>query len=203
MIIFRLVRILLYLPYRLLFWLKATGREHIPKTGAVILSSTHIHVFDPISHALIQRRIFRSMAKAELFQNRLFGAVIRSIGGFPIRRGHRDKAAMGEALNVLTDRQEMLLIFPEGTRSRKTRLPLEFKPGVTMLAHQTGAPIVPAVIYAKHGYRPFSRIRIAYGKPVTASELGIVTGDSAELRAAAAELRRLSEDLLSEVSRHG
>lgn len=197
MIFFRIVRFLLFLPYRMVFWLKAKGRENIPKTGAVILASTHIHVFDPLTHAIVQRRIFHSMAKAEIFKNRFFGAFVRSVGGFPVRRGHSDKAAVGEAAKILTEKQHMLLIFPEGTRSRETMLPLEFKPGAALLAFQTGAPIVPAVIYAKRGYRLFARIKIVYGAPLTASELGIVTGDSAELRAAAAELRRISEALLA------
>lgn len=203
MIVFRIVRALLFLPYRLLFWIKATGREHIPKTGAAILSSTHVHLFDPITHAFAQRRLFRSMAKVEIFKNRFFGAVVRSLGGFPIRRGHSDKAAMGEAIKVLTDQQDMLLVFPEGTRSRKTFLPLEFKPGLILLAHQTGAPIVPAVIYAKHGYRPFSRIKVTYGKSITTAELGVGSGSSVELRAAAAQLRRISEEMLARERNYG
>jgi 1-acyl-sn-glycerol-3-phosphate acyltransferase len=196
MILFIIARFLLFVPYRLIFWVRVKGRENLPKRGAVIVSSSHIHLLDPITHAAVQSRPFYSMAKEELFRNRFFAGLLKLVGAFPVRRGHRDKAAIENALSLL-DNGKMIVLYPEGTRSKTGQLQ-EYKPGVTLMAHHADVPIVPAVIIAKHGYIPFCGIKVIYGKPVTTKELGIKTGGSKELRDAAAALRDISVQMLAE-----
>ena len=195
MILFIIARLLFFIPYRLIFWVRVKGRENLPKRGAVIVSSTHLHLLDPVTHAAAQGRPFYSMAKEELFRNKFFSVLIRLVGAFPVRRGHRDKTAIENALELLNN-GKMLVLYPEGTRS-KSGEPQEFKPGVTLMAHYANVPIVPAVIIARHGYIPFCGVKVVYGKPVTTKDLGIKNGDSRELRKAAAALRDIAVDMLA------
>jgi 1-acyl-sn-glycerol-3-phosphate acyltransferase len=64
----------------------------------------------------------------------------------------------------------VLILFPEGTRSRTGNLG-KGKPGVGLLARRAGVPIVPAHIENSRGFLklPFSRRRliIKYGSPLS------------------------------------
>src|SRR5205809_555071 len=54
---------------RLLFRLRATGLEHLPKTGGYVLAANHTSNFDPwaLGIPLFPRRWLRFMAKSELY----------------------------------------------------------------------------------------------------------------------------------------
>jgi len=96
---------------------EVTGRDHVPRTGGVILVSNHLNNVDPpILSASLPRRI-AFMAKEELYYARnASGFLARTFGAFPVRRGELDRRALKEALKVL--RQGLILgLFPEGTRS--------------------------------------------------------------------------------------
>jgi len=154
----------------LLFWLKRIGREHIPPTGGVILAPNHRSFLDPWVVGICLRRPAYFVAKSELFENRLLGWFLNSLGAFPIRRGESDAEAM-ETARRLVERGEALLIFPEGTRIRRGSLG-DPKRGVGRLALETGAPVVPVAVMgterARRGFviRP-CKVRVRCGRPLT------------------------------------
>jgi 1-acyl-sn-glycerol-3-phosphate acyltransferase len=84
------------------------------------------------------------MAKKEMLDLPLFGLAFRAWGAFPVRRGEFDLAAIRAAVDVL-QRGEVLLMFPEGTRSRTGGLG-RGHPGTATIALHTGAPILPVAI---------------------------------------------------------
>jgi len=84
------------------------------------------------------------LAKQELFQNRLLGALISSYNSIPVQRGAQARSALRGAEEVL-GRGGAVLIFPEGTRSKIGRL-LPPRPGVARLAAVARAPVLPAHI---------------------------------------------------------
>lgn len=59
---------------------------------------------------------------------------------------------------------EMLMIFPEGTRNGFDK-GVKIKKGAAVLALSTNSVIVPVGI--KGNYKPFTKIRIRIGKPMT------------------------------------
>ena len=196
MILFKVLRVILFPAAKLFFFLKQQGRDNIPETGSVIIASNHLHLFDPILHAFCTGRVYRTMAKAELFRFKPFGALLRSLGGFPVQRGRADKGAVGTAEQILAD-GNALLIFPEGTRSKTGEMGM-FKAGAAALCAHSGAPIVPAAIVAPKGVGLFRPVKIVYGKPLSRQELGLHKADSTSLRSAIKrveeEVRRLLED---------
>jgi 1-acyl-sn-glycerol-3-phosphate acyltransferase len=105
------------------------------------------------------------MTKEELLRIPLVGPFFRSGGAFPVRRGEPDRRAMRLALDFL-ERGEVVLMFPEGTRSTDGRLqPVE--PGAAMLALRAGAPVVPIAIIGGHRAMPRGA-RFPRRVPVTA-----------------------------------
>jgi len=150
---------LLFLPF-FLIWFRQDriGREHIPKTGPVIIAANHRSFLDPFVIAACTRRPFYFVAKKELFlKNRLQTWFLNSLGAFPIDRGTGDEASMATARRIL-ERGDGVMIFPEGTRVRPGPLGHPRR-GVGRLALETGAVVVPAAVIGSAEVRRGWRIR--------------------------------------------
>lgn len=141
---YRLWRGLFALCFWLLFRLRVEGREHEPATGPVLAICNHVSAADPFIAGVALRRSARYMAKVELFENPVLGALLRSVGSFPIRRGQPDRQSIRTALGALAH-GEVLVMFPEGTRSSDGRL-MAAEPGAALLALRAGAPVLPMAV---------------------------------------------------------
>ena len=163
------LKIVLYPFYRLLFWYSVTGRENIPKTGGVIFSSNHISYLDPVLWIIVIRRRIRFMAKQELFKHPLLGWFLRRMDVFGVERGSGDMAAVKTAIRVVRN-GEILGLYPEGTRSKDGK-PGRAKTGVALIAKAAKCDVVPAAVICRGKLRPFKRIRLVVGKPVSYQEI--------------------------------
>jgi glycerol-3-phosphate dehydrogenase (NAD(P)+) len=134
------------------------GREHIPADGPVILASNHRSFFDPFVIGTMTRRPVYYVAKQELFMyNRLLSWVLNALGAFPVTRGAGDQETI-ETAKVILGRGEIVLMFPEGTRTRPGPLGKPRR-GVGRLALETGAPVVPIAIIGTEDIRRGWRFR--------------------------------------------
>ncbi len=173
----------------------------IPDGEACIVCSNHLSYLDPVFLNTTQSRLLHFMAKKELFKNKLFGALITKLGAFPVNRGSDGGKAIGTAEKLIND-GECIGIFIEGTRSKTGKLGRGHM-GAMLIAQATGAPVVPCCITGKKIFvKPFRKTKITYGEPLTCEQLGLKTGDSKELRAAAAivmeKIGELREEHLAE-----
>ena len=155
--------------YGVLYPARVDGLENIPAEGAFILCCNHIAARDPFYLAIREkRRYFHFMAKAELFEHKVVGAVLRGLDAFPVDRGHSDLNAVRTSMALLKDGHG-LGIFPQGTRSRdNTRTPM--LGGVSLIALRAKAPVIPC--YIGGPYRVFRRTPVRFGAPVDLSDLG-------------------------------
>src|SRR5215207_4349057 len=119
--------------------------DAIPREGPIILAANHASNLDPvIMSALVLPKVgrrFQFLGKKELFAWPVVGWIARNGGVHPVDRGAADVEAFRLAERIL-EQGHILLIFPEGTRSRDGRLQ-QARDGLAMLAMRTGAPIVP------------------------------------------------------------
>ena len=120
---------------------KIIGKENIPKEGAAILVSNHIHVCDSVSIVCNIRRMMYVMAKEELFNTKFKNWFMRDMGTFPVSRGNGDRGALDIAGKHLQD-GDLLLLFPEGTRNGLEK-GIKFKKGAAFIALQNKVPIIP------------------------------------------------------------
>ena len=155
---------------KLLYRIKVVGLENLPNEGGYILAANHRCLLDPIFIAAeLNHRVY-FMAKKELFWFP-FGALLRALGAFPVKRGEGDHSAVEKADNIIKEKK-ILGIFPEGTRS-KTGQPLRPKSGIAVIAKDTSADILPVGIHFEGRLRLGAEVTISYGKLIKFEELNL------------------------------
>lgn len=163
---YRFAWLFFYIILKVFNRLEITGRENVPLSGQLIVACNHVSVLDPIVVGVSMPRPIRFMAKKELFEHPILKGPIRALGAFPVDRGKNDIQAVKWAFRVLAN-QEVLGIFPEGTRRKEG--PISFRPGTAGIALRARCKILPvALVGTDHilGGSPFSKLRLAIGTPI-------------------------------------
>ena len=168
-IVYWLVRAVLQPFFLIYFRMSRIGREHIPAEGPVIIASNHRSFLDPFVIATMARRPMYYVAKKEIFVWRWEAWLLNALGAFPVDRGGGD-AEMIKTAEAILGRGDIVLMFPEGTRTRPGALGKP-KRGVGRLALETGAPVVPVAVIGTEAvrrgwrFRPH-KVRIRAGRPL-------------------------------------
>ncbi|MEU8352360.1 lysophospholipid acyltransferase family protein [Streptomyces sp. NPDC048845] len=185
---------------RLLFRPRIEGLEHVPEEGAAIVAGNHLSFSDHfLMPAILPRRI-TFLAKQEYFtgpglKGRLTAAFFRAVGQIPVDRSNREAggAAIAEGLKVLA-RDELLGIYPEGTRSHDGRL-YKGRVGVAVMALRAEVPVVPCAMVGTFEIQPPGRrlprpgrVTIRFGEPLDFSRYAGMDGERAVLRAVTDEI---------------
>ena len=165
-----LVRGIVTLPTLVPYRTRAIGVGNVPKSGPVLLAPNHFSQMDHFFTGLYLRRQVRFMAKSQLFGPRVLTYIYKHGGVFPVRRGHHDEEAFKTAFTIL-EREEMLLVYAEGGRSRSGKLG-EVKPGIGRIALESGVPVVPVAIHGSATVRRWKRLRfpkvtVQFGEPLS------------------------------------
>jgi 1-acyl-sn-glycerol-3-phosphate acyltransferase len=139
------------------FRMQRIGREHLPRTGPLLLASNHRSFLDPFVIGMCARRPVYYFAKRELFEKRWQAWILNALGAFPVDRGTGDRDAMDTARAILA-RGDCVVVFPEGTRVRRGPLGSP-KRGIGRLALESGAPVAPVAVIGTEDVRRGWRIR--------------------------------------------
>jgi 1-acyl-sn-glycerol-3-phosphate acyltransferase len=155
------------------------GEAHVPRRGAAILAMNHVGYLDFAiagTALLSSKRLVRFMAKREIFDHPVAGPLMRGMKHISVDRKNGGPSFV-EALKALQN-GEIVGVFPEATISQSFELK-EMKTGVVRLAMESGAPILPTIIWGsqriwtKGQPRNFSRsnvpIIVAVGEPLIIS----------------------------------
>ena len=155
------LRFIIRVIYRLLFNVKITGLENIPDDDGSILAPNHISWLDPVLVVGFCPKPLKMMAKAELFNNKLYAWFFNLIGAFPIHRGDADITAIKTCLRYLKN-NETILMFPHGTRIHQGE-DIPIKEGAVLIALKAKKNIIPAYISGDYKFR--KNVTLTIGKP--------------------------------------
>lgn len=187
------------------FGFRCFGRSRMPVTGAVLVCANHQSFFDPVLVGMTFDRRLNYLARKTLFDTPFLRGLIEFLDAIPLDREGLGMQGLKECLRRLRQ-GEVVLIFPEGTRTRTGSLgPLQ--PGFTMLARRGEVSILPVGIdgafqaWPRHARFPRpSRIRVCVG-PALSPDV-IARYDDAQLLAEV-ERRMRSCLLAARQSREG
>lgn len=152
--------------------LKYKGIQNIPDKGPLIVVANHVSIWDPLVVAFVLNRPVHFMAKAELFNNRFLGKLLKELNAFPVKRGSADRTAIKQALYIL-EKGDVLGIFPEGTRNRNGEKVEKSQMGAAMIALKTGAPVLPVACVGTNCTVPFgwfTPLEVRVGEPLYLEE---------------------------------
>lgn len=159
--------------FGLLYGVRVSNLERLPRNGAVLICSNHRSNLDPPLIGSHLNREVSYFAKAELFKGWIMGPFLRKLNAFPVKRGQMDKSAMSTCLKVLQS-EGALVFFPEGTRAPADGY-LAPKFGVGWVLYKTKATVVPIYLHGTGGAKTFSgkrpNLELIVGKPIPASEI--------------------------------
>jgi 1-acyl-sn-glycerol-3-phosphate acyltransferase len=128
------------------------GAHLIPPRGPVILASNHTSYLDPLALAYLadrRHRRVRFLTKAELFDKKPLGWLLRQIHQIPVVRNSPTAAGSLEFAVAALGHGECVAIFPEGTISLDLE-PMPGKSGTARLAAQAGVPVTPVGLWGAH-----------------------------------------------------
>jgi 1-acyl-sn-glycerol-3-phosphate acyltransferase len=124
----------------------------VPKQGPLIIYCNHVNILEiPIVYTHLQPRIVHGMMLAERWKIPILRWMLDVTDTIPIHRGEADLLAIRQGLKALK-KGEMIVILPEGTRSRDGKLQ-PAHPGVVLLALHSHAPLIPVAYYGAECYK--------------------------------------------------
>jgi 1-acyl-sn-glycerol-3-phosphate acyltransferase len=168
--VYTFVKVVSYPYCRFVFRLRAHGADNVPSSGPAILAPNHFSAMDHWFVGILLSRRVRFMAKSQLFKGPVLQFILAHAGAFPVRRGYRDDEAITTALSLL-DGGSLLVMYPEGGRSRAGVIGSSARRGVGRLALETGVPVIPVAIRGSERARNWRRLQfpavsVRYGSPM-------------------------------------
>jgi 1-acyl-sn-glycerol-3-phosphate acyltransferase len=167
------------------------GAELMPREGPLLVAANHASFIDPAFAGAFSPRLLHYIARSSL-GNRLGRALLHSMGTRFVDREGSARAGVETGLGILAARG-VLLLFPEGTRTRDGAIG-PFKRGVELMCKLSGAPVMPLGI--RGAYRALPRgaifprphkLELCWGAPIPAAEI-LAPGGLERLRRTVAEL---------------
>jgi 1-acyl-sn-glycerol-3-phosphate acyltransferase len=158
------------------FRIRVFNRQCVPHTGGVLIVSNHQSHLDPILVGLSCDRRLNFVARQTLFGFAPFRWLINSLDAIPLDREGIGLGGLKESLRRLKS-GEMLLIFPEGTRTRDGEVG-QLKPGFLALARRANVPLLPVAIDGsydawpkRHQFPGLAVIHIRFAQPLSPEEM--------------------------------
>ena len=147
------LKILLFIPLKLMCWGKLINKEKLPKKGEKsIIVCNHQSGWDIVILFTCLPFKVRFIGKQELASNKFKKWFFQSIGVIFVERNQVSLDSMKQILRALRN-NESICIFPEGKRNKTEEPLLEFKDGAEFIALKTKTPILITAIERK--MRPF------------------------------------------------
>jgi len=186
------------------------GRENLPAGESFVMvcnHSSHLDALCLLSSLPLGRvhRAFPAAAADYFFASPLRGALsVIVFNGLPFDRGHHGGASLDMCRELLAGPDNVLIMFPEGTRSGSGTIG-RFRSGVARLVAGTSTPVVPCHLSGAYEAWPKGQVaprpgllRLHIGRPrvfpdVSPADPVAVASISAQLRADVAALKRGQE----------
>lgn len=171
-----------------LFRVKYENTEVLNEFDKCLICPNHSRVFDPIFLFPKIENMY-SMAKSDLFKNKIMSNFLTYHNVFPIDRDRVDIAGVKKAIKLLKNNGKIkLLIFPEGRVLKDKKERGNIKDGAIYIATMMEVPIIPVYITARPNF--FSKVIVKFGNPIMTSKQNLKDKE---------RMKNESKELLTEI----
>jgi 1-acyl-sn-glycerol-3-phosphate acyltransferase len=153
-----IIRWLIRRIFNLIARVDVRGYEHLPKDSSFVIATNHLGFVDvPIAFYALDRWDMFILIAEKWGEVPLFRWVGKYFNFIFIDRFNPDIKALRRVISLMEE-NNILIIAPEGTRSRTGAL-IEAKPGVSYLATKLKRPIVPVAITGTEDKNLFGNLK--------------------------------------------
>ena len=147
---YRLLRVVAVPLFRLLFHLRATGRERIPRAGTYVVIGNHLGWMDAVMLSIffpIEPRLHFLADPTGMMRQPLLWALVRATGGLvPVARARHGDRTLFKYVDRCLELGGAIALFPEADFGPKEGDVLPFKKGFAHFAVDAGVPVVPIAL---------------------------------------------------------
>ena len=190
-----LMRFLAWLVINIVYRIRPSGLENIPKEGAAIVVSNHVSFMDPIILGGSVARPMRFVMYFKIFQMPFLSFIFRNAKAIPIASRQEDEELMEAAFEQVDAELaagHVVCIFPEGGLTDDGNIQ-KFKPGIEKIIARRAVPVIPVALGRLWGSwfsrrrggglrkipgRLFARVPVIVGKAVPPAD---ATAENLEL----------------------
>jgi len=190
-----LMRFLAWLVINIVYRIRPTGLENIPKEGPAVVVCNHVSFMDPIILGGSVMRPMRFVMYYKIFRMPFLSFIFRNAKAIPIASKLEDEDLMNAAFEKVDAELaagNIVCIFPEGGLTTDGEIQ-RFKPGIEKIIARRPVPVIPAALGRLWGSwfsrqksggirkipgRLFARVPVVIGEPVAPAD---VTAESLEL----------------------
>ncbi len=194
-VLYPLLFVLVWLAFKLVFFMRVKGIRNIPKRGTrLLVCANHTGYSDPIFVTMPFgpfRRI-RYMAKSTIFRIGWKRHFLNELGAFPVEQRSSDVGSIRHAIGEI-EKGKPVVVFPEGGRRLRGLDNLEALPGIGLIALKADAYILP--VYITPYLSPFKRKTVVVGEAFKPEKL--------DGERPSAAYHRIAEDTLERVRKLG
>lgn len=155
--------------FNLVSRIEITGLENLPASGPLIMVGNHFSFIDPVCFVRLSPWQLEFVGGAQTPHAPVWSRIIPFLWGYhPLYRGTGAADSIKAAVSIL-NQGGVLGIFPEGGNWATVLRPA--RPGVSFIAVQSGAPILPVGLVGMNDVFPAlgkmrrAKIQIRIGKP--------------------------------------
>ncbi len=135
--------------------------------GGGVVCCNHYKASDFLYMFNLTERPVSLIAKKEAFNNKFIAFILKKFKAIPINRDGNDLKALMECTKRLKN-NELIGVFPEGTRNRTEQDLLPLKSGFVYFAIKSKTPIIPMMQCNRP--RAFRKTRLMVGEPIYFTE---------------------------------
>ncbi|MCJ7592814.1 MAG: MFS transporter [Woeseiaceae bacterium] len=182
-----LMRFLAWLVINIVYRIRPTGLENIPKTGPAIVVCNHVSFMDPIILGGSVARPMRFVMYYKIFQMPFLSFLFRNAKAIPIASKSEDEELMRAAFEKVDAELaagNIVCVFPEGGLTTDGEVQ-HFKPGIEKIIERRPVPVIPVALGRLWGSwfsrrksggirkipgRLFARVPVVIGTPVAPAD---------------------------------
>ena len=143
-----LMRFLAWLAINIVYRIRPTGHENIPKNGPAIVVCNHVSFMDPIILGGSIARPMRFVMYYKIFRMPFLSFIFRNAKAIPIASKVEDEDLMNSAFEKVDAELaagNIVCIFPEGGLTTDGEIQ-RFKPGIEKIIARRPVPVIPVAL---------------------------------------------------------